>query len=102
LDLITLNAYACAQQIFVPMEAQLFGLQGLELVLELVARVRQRLNPELEVGGAFFTRFDKRKPEPRITRRSQRKFWLANLSLLYDQNIQGPPLVGERYAQAPL
>jgi chromosome partitioning protein len=61
LDLITLNAYACAQQIFVPLEAQLFGLQGLELVLELVARVQQRLNPELEIGGAFFTRFDKRK-----------------------------------------
>jgi chromosome partitioning protein len=61
LDLITLNAYACAQQIYVPLEAQMFGLQGLELVLELVARVRQRLNPELEVGGAFFTRFDKRK-----------------------------------------
>jgi chromosome partitioning protein len=61
LDLITLNAYACARQIYVPLEAQLFGIQGLELVLELVARVQQRLNPALEVGGAFFTRFDKRK-----------------------------------------
>ena len=61
LGLVTLNAYACAQALCIPLEAQLYATDGLEKVLELVRRMQRRLNPELTVGGIFFTRYDKRK-----------------------------------------
>ena len=61
LGLITLNAYACATDLYIPLEAQLYATEGLEKVLEMVARVKRRLNPNLTVGGIFFTRFDPRK-----------------------------------------
>lgn len=61
LGLVTLNAYTCAQALYIPLEAQLYATDGLEKVLELVTRVQRRLNPGLAVGGIFFTRFDKRK-----------------------------------------
>ncbi|UOQ69161.1 ParA family protein [Hymenobacter volaticus] len=61
LGLITLNAYACADALYIPLEAQLYATEGLEKVLEMVARVKRRLNPTLAVGGIFFTRFDSRK-----------------------------------------
>lgn len=61
MGLITLNAYACAHTLYVPLEAQMYGVDGLEKVLELVKRMQRRLNPELAVGGLFFTRYDKRK-----------------------------------------
>ena len=61
LGLITLNAYACAQRLFIPLEAQLYATDGLEKVLQLVGRVQRRVNPELKVGGIFFTRYDQRK-----------------------------------------
>jgi chromosome partitioning protein len=61
LDLLTINAYACATQVYVPLEAQLFSTSGFELVVKLTARVQQQLNPSLVVGGCFFTRFDRRK-----------------------------------------
>jgi len=61
LGLITINAYACAQEVYIPSEAQLYGLDGLAKVIELVERIRQRLNPVIRVGGIFFTRYDKRK-----------------------------------------
>lgn len=61
LGLITLNAYACADALYIPLEAQLYATEGLEKVLEMVARVKRRLNPALAVGGIFFTRFDSRK-----------------------------------------
>ena len=61
LGLITLNAYACADALYIPLEAQLYATDGLEKVLEMVARVKRRLNPSLTVGGIFFTRFDPRK-----------------------------------------
>ena len=61
LDLITVNAYACAHEVYIPTEAQLFGINGVTKVISLVERMRQQLNPDLKVGGIFFTRFDKRK-----------------------------------------
>lgn len=59
--LITLNAYACAHTLYVPLEAQLYGIEGLEKVLDLVKRMQRRLNPQLAIGGLFFTRYDRRK-----------------------------------------
>ena len=61
LGLVTLNAYACAEYLYIPLEAQLYATDGLEKVLELVKRMQRRLNPQLTVGGIFFTRYDKRK-----------------------------------------
>ncbi|WP_055562868.1 ParA family protein [Hymenobacter sp. AT01-02] len=61
LGLITLNAYACADTLYIPLEAQMYATDGLEKVLEMVTRVKRRLNPALTVGGIFFTRFDPRK-----------------------------------------
>jgi chromosome partitioning protein len=61
LGLITLNAYACAHEVLIPLEAQQYALDGLEKVLEFVTRVQQRFNPTLKVGGIFFTKHDKRK-----------------------------------------
>jgi chromosome partitioning protein len=61
LGLVTLNAYACAQALYIPLEAQMYAADGLEKVLELVGKVKRRLNPALVVGGVFFTRHDKRK-----------------------------------------
>jgi chromosome partitioning protein len=39
----------------------MYAADGLEKVLDLIARVRRRLNPDLSVGGIFFTRHDGRK-----------------------------------------
>lgn len=61
LGLVTLNAYTCAQALYIPLEAQMYAADGLEKVLELVGKVKRRLNPTLVVGGVFFTRHDKRK-----------------------------------------
>ncbi|RZJ93715.1 MAG: ParA family protein [Hymenobacter sp.] len=61
LGLVTLNAYACAQALYIPLEAQMYGVDGLEKVLNLVKRMQRRLNPELTIGGLFFTRYNKHK-----------------------------------------
>lgn len=61
LDLLTINAYTCATELYIPLEGQLYAADGVSKVLDLVARIQQRLNPQLQVKGMFFTRFDKRK-----------------------------------------
>lgn len=61
LGLITLNAYVCADALYIPLEAQLYATDGVDKVVELVGRVQKRMNPALKVGGIFFTRYDQRK-----------------------------------------
>lgn len=61
LGLISTNAYAASKELLVPLEAQEFSLDGLDLVLDTLKKVNSRLNPDLHLAGAFFTRYHHRK-----------------------------------------
>jgi len=61
LNLISTNAYVASHEILVPLEAQEFSLDGLDLVSETLQKVNKRLNPNLKLLGAFFTRYHHRK-----------------------------------------
>lgn len=61
LGLITLNALVACKEVYVPMNSQEFSLSGLNAVMDVVERVKKRVNPELSVKGIFFTQHDPRK-----------------------------------------
>src|SRR5580765_2985129 len=60
LSLLTLNAMAAAHAVVVPLQCEFFALEGLSLLLKTIERVRNALNPRLEVQGVILTMFDKR------------------------------------------
>ena len=60
LGLITVNAFACAHHVLVPMEAQLFAMEGLESILSTLDKVREHINPGLHWLGVFLVRHNKR------------------------------------------
>ena len=60
LGLITVNAFACANYVLVPMEAQLFAMEGLESICNTIKKVQEFINPELSLLGIFFVRHNKR------------------------------------------
>ena len=53
LGLLTLNALAAADYVFIPLQAHFLALQGLGMLLETVSLVQQRINPRLKVGGVI-------------------------------------------------
>lgn len=61
LGLLTLNAFACAQKVLIPLHLEFFAAQGLIKLLEVIGKVQKRLNPSLEVEGIFVSRYDGRK-----------------------------------------
>jgi chromosome partitioning protein len=60
LGLLTLNALAAADALLVPVQCEYLALEGLGQLLENVERVREHLNPRLEVLGLLLTMADAR------------------------------------------
>jgi chromosome partitioning protein len=60
LDLLTLNALVAADTVLIPMQAEYFALEGVSELLDTIARIRENLNPALEVEGVVLTMYDER------------------------------------------
>ena len=60
LNLLTLNAMAAADAVFVPLQCEFFALEGLTQLLRTIERVRATLNPDLELQGVVLTMYDRR------------------------------------------
>ncbi len=60
LSLLTINAFAAAQTVMIPMQCEYYALEGLSDLVRTIRLVRQNLNPELEIEGLLRTMFDPR------------------------------------------
>ena len=60
LSLLTINALRTADGVLVPLQAEYYALEGLTALLDTVGRVRESLNPDLQLEGLLLTMFDRR------------------------------------------
>lgn len=58
LGLLTINALACADEVFIPLQPHFLALQGLSKLLQTVSLVAQRLNHGLRVGGIVLCMYE--------------------------------------------
>ena len=61
LGIVTTNALVAADKLYIPLTAEALPLKGLTMLDDIVREVKRRVNPTLELGGVFFTRFNNRK-----------------------------------------
>lgn len=60
LGLLTINALTAADSVLMPVQAEYYALEGVSHLLETITRVRQALNPQLELLGVLLTMHDGR------------------------------------------
>nr|WP_269779212.1 ParA family protein [Propioniciclava soli] len=60
LGLLTVNALTASDQVVIPLECEFFALRGVALLTDTIAKVTDRLNPDLEILGIVGTMYDGR------------------------------------------
>ena len=55
LGLLTINGLTAANSIIIPVQAEYYALEGLGQLISTIGRVRQGLNPELDILGVVLT-----------------------------------------------
>jgi len=60
LGLLTLNALTASTDVLIPVQCEYYALEGLTLLMDTLNRVKQSLNPNLNIIGALLTMFDAR------------------------------------------
>jgi chromosome partitioning protein len=60
LGLLVVNALTAAHGVLIPLGCEFFALRGVALLVETIEKVRDRLNPGLEIDGILPTMYDAR------------------------------------------
>jgi chromosome partitioning protein len=60
LGLLTVNALTAAHSVIIPLECEFFALRGVALLIQTIEKIKERLNPRLELEGSLATMYDSR------------------------------------------
>lgn len=61
LGLLTINSFTAAKEVFIPIQPHYLAIKGLTKILEVVNKIKKRINRQIEITGVFVTLYDKRK-----------------------------------------
>lgn len=61
LGLLTVNALAAADQVFIPIQAEYLAVKGLKSIINVINLIKKQINRPLKIGGGIITRYDGRK-----------------------------------------
>lgn len=60
LGIITINALTAADSVIIPVQCEIFSLEGLSKLQNTINLVKKQLNPNLEIEGILLSMYDKR------------------------------------------
>lgn len=75
LGLLTINALVAADELIIPIQTEFYALEGVTKLLESMKRVKNLLNPDLDIFGILLTMYDGRTTLSRQVASEVRNFF---------------------------
>ena len=75
LGLLTLNAFACADSVLIPIQCEYYALEGLGQLTNTINSLKKSINNEIEIEGILLTMFDKRTNLSTLVYEEVKKFF---------------------------
>ena len=60
LSLLTLNALTCSDDVIIPMQADIFSMQGLSQLIKQIEAIKKYTNNKIKVAGVLLTKYSER------------------------------------------
>ena len=60
LGILTVNALTAADSVLIPIQCEIFALEGLAKLKNTISLVKEQINPDLEIEGILLSMFDRR------------------------------------------
>ena len=79
LGLLTLNAFAAADSVIIPIQCEYYALEGLGSLTKTVSTIKQSINPDIEIEGILLTMFDKRTNLSTVVYEEVKKYFPNNV-----------------------
>lgn len=86
LGMITVNALSSADKVVIPVQAQYLAAKGMGHLLKTVSKIKNYINPKLQIGGVLLTLVDKRTNLSRETRQELQENY-GSIVRIYDTQI---------------
>lgn len=61
LGFLTVNALTASDEVYIPLQTEYFSIRGLTRLLELMDKIREKLNKNLALGGVILTQYHSRR-----------------------------------------
>lgn len=74
LGILLMNALAAADSLIVPVQAQKFALDGINLLLDVTQQMQQTLNPQLKLAGVVVTMTDNTNMSKAVIKQLKHQF----------------------------
>lgn len=85
LGVLSFNALGAATEVLVTLQAEFYALSGLAQLKETIEEIRERVNPDVRIGGVVCVMFDTRAIIHRDMRQNVQDFFGE---LLYEVNVR--------------
>lgn len=75
LGLLTLNSFAAADSVIIPIQCEYYALEGLGSLTKTISTIKQSINKDIEIEGILLTMFDKRTNLSTVVYEEVKKFF---------------------------
>lgn len=99
LSLLTLNALTCTNDVIIPMQADIFSMQGLSQLILQIDAIKQYTNDKIKVAGVLLTKYSERNILTRDLYKQIEKVTKDLKLHLFKATIREAVLVKEAQAQ---